>query len=153
MKTKKNVRTDATEYLKSVEKINVRIKQKKERIEELRQSALSTGISISPDRIQKSHDEGTPNIINEYLDLEEEIRNDVLRMERVKNLITDMIHKLEDARYIDILYERYVNLRRIEDIAEHKPYSTGHAWRLHNEAIKEFQEVLNESNERCRGNV
>ena len=56
-----------------------------------------------------------------------------------KNEIITTIQKLEDPRYIDILYKRYVEFETFERIADEKVYSWRHILRLHKQALKHLK--------------
>ena len=43
-----------------------------------------------------------------------------------------------------MLYEKWVNGRRVEDIANDFPYTRKHAWRIYTEAMKAIDRILGE---------
>ena len=52
------------------------------------------------------------------------------------------IDKVEDYRLHDLLVNRYINFYTWEKIAEDMDYSVVHIYRLHGQALKEFQNVM-----------
>ena len=58
-----------------------------------------------------------------------------------KQIITDEIGRLEDTRYVEILLRRYVQMQKLEDIANEMHYSYDRVRHLHGFALQEFERV------------
>ena len=64
------------------------------------------------------------------------------RREQTKEEVIAVIHILDDERQVKMLYEKWVNGRRVEDIANDFPYTIKHAWRIYTEAMKEIEKYI-----------
>lgn len=133
---------DAKEFLKQIRTETVKIDQKREQLERLRYTATNTGIDLAKEKVQstKRH----PDVVERYLDLEKEIILDMEHREEVRKEVINAIHRLQDMRYVHMLHEKWVNGRRVEDIAQDFPYTTKYALKLYNRAMKELGRTLND---------
>lgn len=133
----------AKEYLLQVSLLNVKINQKQMQYDELRQSAFSTGaIQYDKDKVQTSlSGDSTGNIICKYIDLQKEINNDIDMLIDLKNKIINEIHMLSDIKFIKILYMRYIEEKRLEEIAVELNYSYQYVRELHGYALQAFSNL------------
>ena len=134
----------AKEYLGKIRTENIKIKQKLEQLEGLQQAATSTGVDLTGDKVQTTKKGSAPELAAKYLDLEKEIQADVERREQAKEDVIAVIHSLQDERQVKVLYEKWVNGRRVEDIANDFPYTEKHTWRIYTEAMKAVDRILGE---------
>lgn len=128
----------AKKYLQQLKALDIKIKQREEQVMELRSKAMGTGtISGGGERVQTSisGDKLSENV-SRYLDLQAEVAELITDYAEKKNEIITAIQKLEDPRYIEILYKRYVSFETFERIADEKGYSWRHILRLHKQALK-----------------
>ena len=77
-----------------------------------------------------------------YDTFENHINKNIDRLYKIKNEIMSAIDKVEDYRLHDLLVNRYINFYTWEKIAEDMDYSVVHIYRLHGQALKEFQNVM-----------
>ena len=134
----------AKEFLGQIKQIESMIKQKKRTLEEMRQSAIGGGScsgfnekvqhSISGDRMGRA--------VDEYVDLEREIERDVLCYWKKKNEIINVIHSLKDDRYIRILYAKWVEDKRLEEIAVEMNYYFGTIRKLYWKAMRDIEKRI-----------
>lgn len=131
----------AKEYLRQIERLDIKIRQKEEQLECLRETAGGSA-AIRYDKInvqmQPSKDMMEKNVLM-LMELEEKILTDKVRLNIIKDYIIDQIHGLEDKRYIDILYKRYVKYERFEQIALDMSYDYVYLRALHGEALGMFE--------------
>lgn len=139
---------DAKEYLNQIKVYNIRIRQMQEELARLESIANNTTSGINPDKVQTSPDKSKrEKAIVRMVDLKRKLTAKIVEQEEKRTEIINKIHELSDARYIEILYLRYVNDIRIEDIADimTKPdgseYSIDHLNRLHGQALNAFREI------------
>lgn len=59
-----------------------------------------------------------------------------------QNKIISQIQSLEDSRYIEILYKRYVEFKSFELIAVELNYEYSWVTRIHNQALEEFEQMF-----------
>ena len=132
----------AKEYLKQIEALDIKIRQKQDQLECLKETAggnaairydkLNVQITVAPDMMER-------NVLR-MVELEEKIWADKLKMETLKDQIIDQIQSLEDERYIDLLFRRYVKYQKFEQIAIDMSYDYVYIRELHGEALGAFEQ-------------
>lgn len=132
----------AKEYLKQIEALDIKIRQKQDQLDCLRETAggsaairydkLNVQITVAPDMMER-------NVLR-MVELEEKIWADKLKMETLKDQIIDQIQSLEDERYIDLLFRRYVKYQKFEQIALDMSYDYVYIRELHGEALGAFEQ-------------
>ena len=131
----------AKEYLRQIEKLETKIRQKEEQLACLRETAGgAAAIRYDKDNVQVSAcgDMLERNVIR-LVELEDKIFEDKIRMETLKDQIIDQIQALDDKRYIEILYLRYVKCEKFEKIALTLSYDYVYLRALHGEALGMFE--------------
>ena len=131
----------AKEYLEQIEKLTIKIRQREEQLECLRETAggasairydkESVQVSITPDIVER-------NVIK-LITLEEQILIEKVRMENLKNKIIEQIQAIDDKRYMDLLYLKYVKFEKYYEIAERMSYDYDYIRVLHGEALGYFE--------------
>lgn len=149
---------NAKEYLDQVRLLDKRIDRKIEEKEVLKSIATSTGSqAMNPDKVQSSINlHKTEDAITRYVDMEAEIDRMIDDFVNLRDRIINEIHQLNDVRYEELLYLKYVgklnehtdriHYLRLEEIAcvmvksngDH--YSFDHIAHLHGEALQKFWE-------------
>jgi hypothetical protein len=70
-----------------------------------------------------------------------------------RNEIIDTIHQLKDRRFVELLHLKYVKYMRLEEVActmkktNGQPYSFRQIMRLHGEALRALEKVIEEYSE------
>lgn len=134
----------AKEYLKQIETIKYCIRQLQSEINELRETTASAG---SPG-FEASYGSGVSsrveNAVVKIQTLEEKLLEEKARLARKKHKLYKEITRLKDIRYITILIERYVNCRKLTEIADEVGYSYEYTCAMHGKALQEFDaKILN----------
>ena len=134
----------AKEYLMSLKKLDIMIRQKKENAEQLRQEVSSAGsVDYNKLRVQTScPGNSLETSFIKLLELENEIRQLVITLYERKNIIINEIHALENAEYIRLLYMRYVEYRSLEEISVRMCFSYDRIRHMHGYALQEFQKKM-----------
>nr|DAL88895.1 MAG TPA: Protein of unknown function (DUF1492) [Caudoviricetes sp.] len=133
----------AKEYLLQIETLQTKIEQKRQRAKEYRELALTSGgFDYSKERVQTSNHGGQiENPVIRYISLEQEISEDVLNLQQIKDKITREIHNINNADFIKMLYKRYVECESLWSIAKDMGYSYDRIRHIHGEALKEFEKI------------
>jgi hypothetical protein len=133
----------AKEYLLQIETLQTKIEQKRQRAKEYRELALTSGgFDYSKERVQTSNLGGQiENPVIRYIALEQEISEDVLNLQQIKDKITREIHNINNADFIKMLYKRYVECESLWSIAKDMGYSYDRIRHIHGEALKEFEKI------------
>ena len=133
------------EYLKQAFTIDKLIRAKEKRIRDLRdrQESLGSAMSIVNVQTTPNKDRAT-DITVDLLDLIAECELDIKKLPDTQREIKRLIDtvKRDDLRLI--LYERYINLKYWEDIAEDNNYHRDTVYKKHGKALKELEKVSTE---------
>ena len=99
---------NAQKYLQQIKVLDTKIKQKEEQIEYLKEAAGGAGaIRYDKEKIQVSMtDSKLEQMVIEYMQLEQEVQEQKLHLEKVRGVIIGQIHDLCDDRYINVLFKR-----------------------------------------------
>jgi len=131
----------AKEYLGQIYRINVHINILRRQKEDLRSQLYhgSGGMQIK-ERVQTSPD-GDPYIklIAKIDTLDRKIDRELAKLTGIKDKITGQIRGLDDPKYSELLFDRYVMLMKWEDIADSIGYDLRWTHRLHGRALEAFR--------------
>lgn len=95
-------------------------------------------MDYSADRVQSAPVDSLSQNVGRMLDIEKSIRQKLMAYIEMKTRIVDEIQQLEDERYIEILYKRYVEYKSITAVAYEMGYEYTWICHLHGEALKAF---------------
>lgn len=130
----------AKEYLQQLRMLDIKIRHRKEQVEELRALAMCSGSFASDgDRVQTS---GSGDRMSEqvarYVDLQAEVEEIIRGYTERKDRIIREIHELSDARYVEVLFKRYVEFKRLDVIASEMGYTYEWIRMVHGHALQAF---------------
>ena len=138
----------AKEYLNQIKHYDIRIRKITEEIARLEDIANRTTSTIVANKVQTSFDKSKrERAIDSIIDLKEKRTEMMIKSEELRIEVMSKIHKLENDKYIEILYLRYIEGMFINDIAkimvksDGSEYNTDHIFRLHGKALKAFEEI------------
>ena len=141
----------AKEYLSQIQTLNVKIDQRIEEKEKLWYTALGPkAVTYDKDRVQSSNKTDMAAVIVRCQEMEDEINEMIEKLIRMKHEIIGDLHKLSDHRYIKLLHLRYVDCKRLEEVAcimrktNGDEYSYDHIVWLHGEALQALAEKIPE---------
>ena len=124
------------EFLSQAFMLHKLINAKEERIQNLRDRQLQLGGALSDVKVQTGPaQDPVGEITAVLLDLIDECRHDIDKLLKVQQEIAATIEKVERSDLRLILFERYINLKRWEDIAADNNYSWRTVHRKHGEAL------------------
>lgn len=135
----------AKAYLNRVKALDTKINHLIEERDDLR--LIATGNSsprLDPNKVQTS---GGGDVmarnVERYVELENHITKLIDRYVDMKDRVIREIHALDDPRYVEILYQRYIKFRRFEEIAVLMNYNFNYIRQLHGNALNEFGRIHN----------
>lgn len=135
----------AKKYLTQLMKLDEQIKQKQSQVEELKEMMGNIGsFDYSEERVQSSGscksqvEESTVRL----LELENEVKEDIIRFALMKDKMIKEIHQLAEPNYIKLLFKRYVEFKRLEEIAVEMKYTYEYTRKLHGDALQNFQNII-----------
>lgn len=131
------------EYLSQARFLDASIRTKVEQIESLNDLATSCTAVIS-DMPRNPNRGGSrmADAVMKIIDLQEEIKNDMIALVNLKREIMDVIKSVSSLEYQTILEKRYLCFISWERIAVELGYSIQHTYRLHDAALKEVEKNL-----------
>ncbi|MPN25737.1 hypothetical protein SDC9_173152 [bioreactor metagenome] len=131
------------EYLLQARFLDASIRTKVEQIEALNDLATSCTAVIS-DMPRNPNRGGSrmADAVMKIIDLQEEIKNDMIALVNLKREIMDVIKAVSSLELRTILEKRYLSFISWERIAVELGYSIQHTYRLHDMALKEVEEIL-----------
>lgn len=129
-------------YLGQIRLLSIRIDQRMAELDDLRSIAGGlTGLSYDRDNVQTSASNN--QMINAMVKLEElelEINNLIEYYISEQNKIIDQIQGIEDHRYMQILFKRYIQFKGLKVIAQEMDYDETYIRELQNDSLKAFYE-------------
>ncbi|MGN1031662.1 MAG: hypothetical protein ACI4PQ_08680 [Butyricicoccaceae bacterium] len=128
----------AKQYLSQLRKLDIQINQKQQELYELRCAAERVTPASGDGFGGVGGSDRVGNIVARMGDLDDEINDDIDRLVDMRHLIINQIQQLEDARYIDILFKRYVEHKSLEQISVEMNYSYQPVRRMHGHALQAF---------------
>jgi hypothetical protein len=134
---------NAKEYLEQIESLSIRIEQLESRLACLRETAggaaairydkLNVQVSVQTDIVEKN--------VLQLVEMEQKIFAEKVRLESLRNIITEQIQNLDDDRYVNILFKRYVEGKKFFMIHEETDYDYDYVRVLHGEALGYFEMI------------
>lgn len=128
------------EYLSQIRVLTIRIRQKQQELEALQDNIMSLGGMQDANHIRTDSPDPDPmaSKVGKYVDMEAEIKDLISQLIETRHVIIDQIQMLDDARYVEILYARYVTMETFGQIANEMHFATRHVLRLHGRALQVF---------------
>ncbi|MCI8748487.1 MAG: hypothetical protein HFH67_11600 [Lachnospiraceae bacterium] len=130
----------AKEYLSQLGLLDARINNKRQELAGIRillQNVQGVDYSSPKVQVSLSYDAGERNITR-CLKLEQEIEDGIKRFIVLKHKIVGQINSLDNTVFVKILFLRYVEYRKLSEVADIMGYSYQHARRLHGYALQSF---------------
>ena len=127
-------------YLLQIQKLTSKINQRKQQIAELKSTLYGLkGGSLGEKVSGGAKSEAAFVASVERLQaMEEELSTFVIEYVEKKNLIISQIQSMENKNYLNLLYKRYVEGKRLNVVADEMCYSFIHIRRMHGWALKNF---------------
>ena len=134
----------AKEYLKQIEYKKRLIERGKDRLRELSElTVVIRGVSYDTDRVQTSAHAGMEGV-EKLMDMERKLRKEIARYLELSSKIIDQINQLGDLQCSELLYLRYVDCLRWEEIACRMGIGIRGVYKAHGRALKLFAEKYKE---------
>lgn len=127
----------AKQYLKELKRLDTCIRhkiQEKDTLYNPLRAANTDGM-----KIQASHDgDSMTDLLIKIETIEAKINGKIDEYVNLKNKIIDQIHGLSNETFVDLLHRRYVEFKRLEEIAVDMNYTYQYVRELHGHALQEF---------------
>ena len=134
----------AKEYLNQVRNLETKMKILKEEIDTLRELVVSTGAVQQEERVMSSGaQDRMAETICKINEKEEEWNNLMREFALTRAEVIISIQKLNNSDYEQILYKRYCQGKKWEEIALDMNYSYQWVCKLHGRALLEIEKIIN----------
>lgn len=134
---------NAKDYLKQVLLLEEKINQKQMQYKELlRTATLTEAVRYDKEKVQTSlTNDSMSNVVIRYIELQEEINHDIDNFIDIKNKVITEIQALSNVKFVNLLFMRYIQGKKLDEIATSLGYSYQYARELHSRALKAFTKV------------
>lgn len=134
----------AKEYLNQVRNLETKMKILKEEIDTLRELLVSTGAVQQEERVMSSGaQDRMAETICKINEKEEEWNNLMREFALTRAEVIISIQKLNNSDYEQILYKKYCQGKKWEEIALDMNYSYQWVCKLHGRALLEIEKIIN----------
>lgn len=137
---------NAKDFLSQIKKFDKMIHNKQVEIERLKAIANSTTPNMSGERVQStSNPQKMADAVDSYLDIEREVERDKMMLEEKRREIIAVIEQLDNSLHYTVLYNHYVEKKKLKKIAIEEHYSYAYIIEIHQDAKKKVEKILNNS--------
>ena len=137
------VNSDAKEFLKQVELLDIRIRNKLIEQQQWRDIALGITANMEGERVQSSGAKSKmSDAVERCVDMEAEIDRLIDTLVDTKKSVIQTIEKLDSATEYNILHLRYIQYKSLQEIADQYGRDYGWVTTTHGRALKSVQEIL-----------
>ena len=134
---------DAGLYLKQVEKIDARIKNKLIEQQQWRDIALCVTANMSGEMVQSSGSQSKmAEAIDKCVDMEAEINALIDELIETKKRVIATIEQVDSPIEYDVLHKKYIQYMTFQEVADHYGKEYGWATTTHGRAKKSVQIIL-----------
>lgn len=138
---------DAKLYLRQVEMLDTKIKNKLIEQQQWRDIAMGITANIGGERVQSTgSQQKMADAINKCIDMEAEINGLVDELIATKRDVIATIEKLDSPIEYDVLHKRYIQRYSLQEIADHYGKEYGWATTTHGRALKSVQKLIGGEN-------
>lgn len=134
------VQMSTQEYLEQIETLDIKIQQRKKELYQIRINMYSLKQLGMSDRVKSSNREyQLEEKIDDIQKIEKETRNMIKSMVKKRHKIIREIQVMHNPKYIDILFKKYVEYKKMDEIRTEMSITYESAKKLHQRALKEFK--------------
>lgn len=135
------IQTTPKEYLSQYEVLKEKCLERKLELLELRQTMASIGSPEFKERVQSSGSgDQMSNRVIRIVNMEQKISDMIDEMLEVKHRLITEIHELDDADAIKLLYKRYIECKRLEQISCDMNFTYQYVREMHGNVLEQFKE-------------
>lgn len=138
---------DAKLFLRQVESLDTRIKNKLIEIQQWRDIALGITANMDGERVSSSGGSKSKmaDAIDKCVDMEAEVNRLIDELIDAKRDVIATIELLDNPTEYDVLHKRYIQFLSLQEIAGIYKKEYGWATTTHGRALKNVQNILNRS--------
>ncbi len=141
-----NSNNKAKEYLQQVRKAQLHISSLQEEIETMKELAVSIGAMNQDEKVLSSvSQDKMADIICKIEDRMVELKDKVTEYIQLRAEVMATISKVDNDDYQQILYKRYCQMKKWEEIALEMSYTWRWVIKLHGRALDEISTIIKSS--------
>lgn len=141
-----NSNNKAKEYLQQVRRAKLHINSLQEEIETMKELAVSIGAISQGEKVMSSASQDKmADIICKIEDRMAELKDKVTEYIQLRTEVMATISKVDNDDYQQILYKRYCQMKKWEEIALEMSYSWRWVIKLHGRALEEVDKIIKSS--------
>lgn len=134
---------ESKDFLKQIKTLDKRIKNKLIERQQWHDLALTITANMGGERVQSSGSQSKmADAVDVCVDAEAEILEAVKNLRAIKGEVIQTIEGIDNATFYDVLHQRYVQCKSLQDIAD--DYKKDYSWAttVHGRALKSLQGIL-----------
>lgn len=141
-------RVEAKEFLRQVEKLDVRIKNKLIEQQQWRDIALGITANMEGERVQSSGGKSKmADAVDRCVDMEAEINSLIDELINLKKEVIQTIERLYSPIEYDVLHKRFIQYKTLQEIADEYKKDYGWAKSTCKRAVRHVQSLLDKNRE------
>ena len=133
---------NAKEYLSQVRILDKKIDIKQAEIDKLRSSLQYKGIRYDTVQTSGGNPISMSSVVAKIVDYENSMYLEIDSLIDLRRDILNKLDKLTDESHLDLLYMRYIQYMKWEEIALKLNCTYRWVLKLHSRALKEFEKIL-----------
>lgn len=134
---------EAKDYLRQVEKLDVRITNKLIEKQQWKDIALGITANMDGERVQSSGSKSKmADAVGRCVDMEAEIDSLVDKLVDTKKEVIQTIERLDSPIEYNVLHLRYIQYKSLQEVADKYNKDYGWATTVHGRALKKVQAIL-----------
>ena len=134
---------EAKEWLRRIEKTDLRIRNKLIEQQQWRDIALGITANMDGERVQSSGGKSKmADAVERCVDTEAEIDSLIDELVDTKKKVIETIERLDSATEYNVLHMRYIQFKSLQEIADHYGRDYGWVTTTHGRALKNVQTML-----------
>lgn len=133
------------QYLNQIYRLDRMINNKLSEIYQLKTLACTISVTNDGEKVKASiSQDRLGDSVAKIVDMEKETDKMIDELLELKKKIISQIENIEDTNYYYVLFLRYIKRDTFENIAKKMNYSKQQIWRIHNNALNEFEKQFGE---------
>ncbi len=129
----------AKEYLKQIKMMRLRIDEKREQAQSIRETIRAVkAVSYAGTKTKTQPGDHIGDSVSKLEEAERELMVSAVELEEKRTETVERVHRVNQPEYAELLYLRYVKMMSWEATAEKMSYSIQHLFKLHRKALSAF---------------
>jgi hypothetical protein len=128
----------AKEFLRQYQNAQREIDAKLDKICRLREQATKITTTLNPDKVQSTQDNKMERVMAQICDMSAEIETSIKLLHETQDIVCEAIKQVADPKQRIVLYRRYINGEKWEEIAVNMNLDYRWVLRIHGKALEKL---------------